>query len=251
MKLSNMHKNLDIFRVWIGPIPNIIFHKQDRLDLLFSSSKHTKKGFSYDLFRDWLKDGLLLSYGDKWSYRRRLITPAFHFDILKDFFIIMNDEAAILIDILKKLASKQDVVNVLPRISHASLDIICQTAMGLNVDAQQSESDYIEAVSEFSELAVDRALNPFTAIIPTFISNDGKLYDKYIETMHKFTRKVIKERSDERANSDFTTSKRKQALLDLLLKTREEEKTLTLEDIQEEIDTFMFEGHDTTTSGNI
>ena len=43
------------------------------------------KDWSYRNFEDWLGDGLLLSSGRKWARNRRLLTPAFHFDILKPY----------------------------------------------------------------------------------------------------------------------------------------------------------------------
>lgn len=41
-------------------------------------------------------DGLLLSKGKKWSRHRRLLTPAFHFDILKPYMKIFNQSTDIM-----------------------------------------------------------------------------------------------------------------------------------------------------------
>ena len=43
-----------------------------------------------------LGDGLLVSAGEKWSHQRRLLTPAFHFDILKPYVKVFNKNVNIM-----------------------------------------------------------------------------------------------------------------------------------------------------------
>ena len=42
-------------------------------------------------------DGLLLSSGKKWQRNRRMLTPAFHFDVLRPYLSIANAAADILV----------------------------------------------------------------------------------------------------------------------------------------------------------
>lgn len=45
----------------------------------------------------WLGEGLLIAGGKKWARSRRLLTPAFHFDILKPYMAVYNDAADTLV----------------------------------------------------------------------------------------------------------------------------------------------------------
>ena len=51
----------------------------------------------YHLIEPWIGDGLLVSRGQKWARNRRLLTPAFHFDILKPYLTIKNRAADVLL----------------------------------------------------------------------------------------------------------------------------------------------------------
>lgn len=80
-----------------------------------------------------------------------------------------------------------------------------------------------------------------------------------LKTLHSFTDSVIASRRRELlstptlvtppASADLEIGiRRKMNLIDLLLQTEVEGRQLTDREIREEVDTFMFEGHDTTTS---
>ncbi|KAJ8027003.1 Cytochrome P450 4V2 [Holothuria leucospilota] len=109
--------------------------------------KHNGKGYFYKMcMSPWLGDGLLLSEGPKWAARRKLLTPSFHFSILKKFLVVFNEQAQCLTEKFLQLVDKPSV-NLPPLISLCSLDVMSETIMGLRLAAQEGgSSEYVDAV---------------------------------------------------------------------------------------------------------
>lgn len=90
---------------------------------------------SNDLFKQLFQQfSILLLYqkkGLRWRSRRRLLTPAFHFQILESFFDVFNDQSQQLIKELdaaaaaRPAASVDGSVNVYKILTQCALDIIC------------------------------------------------------------------------------------------------------------------------------
>lgn len=65
--------------------------------------------------------------GDRWRSRRRLLTPAFHFQILESFFDVFNERSKSLIADLMEAhnLSPSAPINVYTILTQCALDIIC------------------------------------------------------------------------------------------------------------------------------
>lgn len=81
------------------------------------------------------------------------------------------------------------------------------------------------------------------------LSPSGFRQRKLLKILHKFTDGVICKRREQLLNSIDINEKNKSTFLDVLLQSTVDGTSLSNADIREEVDTFMFEGHDTTTSG--
>eukprot|EP00057_Strongylocentrotus_purpuratus_P003571 XP_003726922.1 PREDICTED: cytochrome P450 4V2 [Strongylocentrotus purpuratus] len=246
-----------IIRMWFGPAPVLVLYGAKYMEVILSSSQHVRKGFLYRLLEPWLGLGLLTSTGQKWFHRRKMLTPTFHFSILQCFMDVFNEQSTILVKKLEKFADKSETINIFPLVTNCVLDIICDTAMGRCTNAQEDgDNEYVQAVGRMGELVIARAKNPLTW--PDYLFgklNAGKEHDKTLKILHDVTDNMIQERLKEppsvtHEDEDETVARRRKriAFLDLLLAMHREDASFTLKDIREEVDTFMFEGHDTTAA---
>ena len=68
----------------------------------------------------------LCSNGEKWFHRRKLLTPTFHFSILRDFMGVFNAQSDKLVSILSdKLTANPAHFDICSFITNATLDTIC------------------------------------------------------------------------------------------------------------------------------
>ncbi|XP_050079341.1 uncharacterized protein LOC126567151 [Anopheles maculipalpis] len=220
-----------------------------------------EKTIIYDFMMPWLGSGLVVSTGAKWAQRRKVITPTFHFKILEDFLVIMNNQTDVLIDKLQKNTNGKDF-DLYEHVTYCALDIISESAMGVKLNTQlQPNSEYVKAVKEISDIILKRLFSFLREYKWAFqFTKAHQRQAELLKVVHGFAHQVISERkkqlqdtrerqrAQEKLEEDDIYGKRRMTLLDLLLNVEIDGKPLTDSEIREEVDTFMFAGHDTTTS---
>nr|WKR34930.1 cytochrome P450 CYP4NQ25 [Monolepta hieroglyphica] len=242
-----------VCKIYLGPLSSAVLIAEETLmEYVLSSQQHIEKSILYDHFHNWLGQGLLTSKGIKWKKHRRMLTPAFHFSILDNFIDVFERVGDVFVKKLEENVGKD--FNIYPLVSLCTLDIICESAMGISINAQtDGDSEYVRNVKAICALLTDRNFSPLDARLYPFTINYYK-EKKILNVLHSHTDAVIHKRIKEiktaggAVDVDESGVKKKWAFLDLLLKSTIDGKPLTRSDIREEVDTFMFEGHDTTSS---
>jgi cytochrome P450 family 4 len=137
----------DNMRIWVFK-RLVILTKDPRLfEIILSNQKQLTKNNLYEYLYEWLGNGLLISTGQKWFTRRKIITPTFHFKILQQFVDVFNQQNRVFVNKLKEKKIREPF-DIYEMVTLMSLDIICQTAMGVELNAQITDSQYAQTVRE-------------------------------------------------------------------------------------------------------
>ncbi|KAI2805260.1 Cytochrome P450 4V2 [Blomia tropicalis] len=257
-------------RFTIGFIRFVALFRAKAVEEVINSMDHIEKANEYKFFKSWLGLGLLTSTGDKWKRHRKLLTPAFHFKILDTFFPVMNENAEIMMERFEKIVDLENSshrgVDIRSLVADCALDTICETAMGVRVGAQSDDTniEYVEPLNSVLTQVMHRIMEPLLQLDIVYnITPPGRRNRKNLDKIHSFIRKVIAIRKQEFettirekqldinkiGNEDVgLLIKKRYAFLDSLLITHLQNPNMfTLKDIEDEVNTFMFEGHDTTS----
>lgn len=245
-----------IMRHWIGP--NLYVHLSDPLDveILLRDTKNLKKSTTYSFIKPWLGEGLITSTGLHWHSHRKVLTPTFHFNILDDFVKVFNEKGKILIKLLSEQCGKE-MFDVFPYINMYALDAILETAMGVPSNTQERfNQEYVKAIHKVTKVVQTRSYNILMrwnfcfqlSQLSRDLKDSLKIIHGQCDKIIEQRKKEIEQENEHAINVDDTGVKKREAFLTLLLKSQRSGSGFTDQDIQDEVNSFIFGGHDTTSA---
>ncbi|XP_061196670.1 cytochrome P450 4F3-like [Saccostrea echinata] len=153
---------------------------------------------------------------------------------------------------IKTQSDKGKSVEIFNLVSSCTLDIILRCAFSYESDCQNISRDSIPYIQAVHDIAVEwtrRNSSPwlYTDFI-YYLTKGGKKFQENCNFVHSVAEDVIDKRRQGLKNEEVS-SKRYLDFLDILLTARDEDgNCMSKGDIRSEVDTFLFEGHDTTAS---
>lgn len=218
-------------RVWIVNESDLIH------EVLVTKYSSFHKGRALQYAREGIVgDGLLTSEGETHRRHRRIMQPAFHAKQIANYADIMARTAAA----IRSRWEDGEVVDVHSEMMRLTLDVICETMFGSQIEADRTAIE--EGLTASLRFLVRRA----RSLWPLWLlrrSDIAKLADTGAARLESILRQLIEDR---RANLDGE----KGDLLSLLLCARDEEdgSGLTDKELLDEVATIFIAGHETTAN---
>ena len=209
-----------------------------------------------NVFGSAIGDSILVAKGKKWLHNRRLLTPAFHYEILKGYVPIVNSCLQVLVKKWIRASKEGQGVLVFRDITRLYMDVIMRCAFNTETNCQLGNNmhPYCTAMLEIFYLLAERLHMPlhWNFFVYSLTAN-GRRFIKAKKVTEIFVDSVIRERKEIIEAKCAALSKQHKYLhfieSDILLTARDEHgKGLTDEEIRNKTNLFMAAGHDTTTS---
>ncbi|XP_063629973.1 uncharacterized protein LOC134801364 [Cydia splendana] len=255
-----------VITLWAGP--RVIFAINDPDDAFTVLNSCLEKSYYYRLGSSWVGYGLLTSNVPTWKRHRKLMNPTFSQHVLDGFLDVFNRQAAILAQDMEPKAGKGEFIPM-EYITERTLEAVCQTVIGISLDDRSViNKEYKSAIEDGLYVIAERLASFWLQPEICYrFSGLRKIMDKAMVRVHNMSRTVkqpvksliatfnqmaerrmLNKRRSERleARHASTTPSRFIAFLDLLLDLTED-GSFTDEQIQEELDTLIAAGYDTSS----
>ncbi|CAN7938527.1 unnamed protein product [Ixodes hexagonus] len=252
------------FKAYVGLTPFVCIHTPEAAEALLSSSTNLRKPFMYGFIEGWLgKRSMVLATGEIWRFKRKLMTPAFHFRALDNYMTIFNQNADLLVRRLGAFINKepQEPIRLFDNTQKCTLDIIGEVTMGAKLHVQEGQNlNFMSSFNSASFLVGVRGLRPWLWFQSIYDRTyEGKCFKKCMEEIDSFTHTVMQESKAKLENTEISTLSNSNdeeidktpvatTLMDILLKAHLQNNRYTVEDVKKDIDTVFGAGNDTTTS---
>ena len=246
---ENVKKYPKLCRYFLGPFAYVSICDPDLIKHLIAH--RPPKPSIYRIMLDkWIGDGLLTSNGRKWQKNRKLLTPAFHYTILSSFLPVYCRATHVMLQLWENLSANGTEIVIQEFTPYLTLDILMQSIGSLHTNCQVEREaiQYVKDVNTLTKISLQRFMNNLYKLDCYFyLTPTGRIYKQACKRSRAFTRDLIIQRRNQlmrnaprNGNTDF---------LDILLTSTDHNgNRLSDQEICDEVDTFVFEGHDTTSS---
>jgi cytochrome P450 len=183
---------------------------------------------------DFAPEGLLYTDGEQWRNQRRLMQPAFTMDRIKSYATTMREQ-------IEGMASKWDdgeEVALNQEFSTLTLRILSKALFDVDVDPDAEDEAITGGAREINRRSDASNLSSF---LPGWLPTPGNL--RYKRAMADY-----RERVDELIDDRRATDPKGDDLLSILLGAGDGDG-LSEREIRDNLITFMFAGHETTSLG--
>ncbi|KAM9106679.1 LOW QUALITY PROTEIN: cytochrome P450 4B1 [Megaptera novaeangliae] len=241
--------------VWLGQFRTVQFlniYDPDYTKAVYSRGD-PKAPDVFDFFLQWIGEGLLVLQGPKWFQHRKLLTPGFPYDVLKPYVAVFA-ESTRATDKWEEKSREHKSFDICG-VGHMVLDSLMKCTFGRGKSGLgHRDRSYRLAVSDLSLLMQQRFGSfQYHKDSVYWLTPQGRHFLQACQVAHDHTDQVIRERNaalQDKKEWEKIQSRRHLDFLDVPLGARDEDGIeLPDADLWAEVDTFMSEGHDTTTSG--
>ncbi|PNF39482.1 Cytochrome P450 4C1 [Cryptotermes secundus] len=232
---------------WLGPRLYVAIARPADIEAVLTSPHALERDPVYRFLEPWFGNGIFTAQVSTWRINRKHILPTFSPRILQDFVDVFSAQAQILV---RKLAEEvgKGAFDVSHYVNLCSLDIICETAMGLSIGAQDgNNSDYIRSTDRLCQITTLRVFKLW--LHPDWLFNLtplGREQARHLRCTHNMVNAVVRRKRLEHGLNSNDGSTSRKVLIDHLLELTG--KRLDDQQLKDEVTTMIAAGKDTTST---